>query len=176
MPPSPPDGSSAALTLADFTSPGLIVPKLRNRDLETVIQELSQMMEREGRVPDLLSFFRAALERESVATTDMEAGIAFPHARLSGLNTVSFALGRSNEPLNWGASARAVRLVFLIAVPATDVTQYLPLISGLAHLAKDSGLMERLYAAPDAGGMFEALGQIRLRTNATPEKLKQAPG
>lgn len=161
--------SSRVMTLADFTSPGLIIPRLHGQDTATVIQELVQAMQREGRVPDLLPFYQAALNREFLGSTDMETGMAFPHARLSGLKDLSFALGRSDEPLAWGSrTIRSVRLVFLMMVPATDSTQYLWLISGLARLAKDRLLVEKLHAAQGTLQLVELLRQVELRTSSTP--------
>ncbi len=158
---------SGALTVADFTCAGLLVPQLRGLDAASVIQELSQGLQREKRIPDLLPFYHAALNREFMVSTNMEAGMAFPHARLPALQHVSFAFGRSATPLGWGAKAMgAVRLVFLIAVPATDATQYLSLISGLARLAKDPRLVEQLHAARDAAQLLAILKQIELRTSA----------
>src|SRR4051812_21217641 len=111
----------AAITLADFTSPTLIVPQLCGHDAASVIQELSRALQRDNRVVDLLPFYHAALNREFMVSTDVEPGMAFPHARLPTLKQVSFALGRSATPLAWGVKAvAAVRLVFLTAVPATD--------------------------------------------------------
>ena len=163
------------MTLADFTSLGLIVPCLRGRDVAGVIQELSQAMQREKRVPDLLPFYHAALNREFLVNTDMEAGMAFPHARVPGLKEVCFALGRGDGPLGWSAKAtRPVRMVFLIAVPATDATQYLQLNSGLARLAEDTRLVEKLHAAPDAARMLEVLQRITLRSEAKFDLLKRA--
>jgi len=167
--------STIAMTLADFTNPGLMIPRLRGQDVATVIQELSQALQREGRVPDLLPFYHAALNREFLVSTDMEAGIAFPHARLPGLKEVSFALGRSDEPLTWGKrAAPSVRLVFLIAVPATDSTQYLLLVSGVARLARDSRLLEKLHRAQDTLQILEVLQQIKLRTDAASGVPKKA--
>lgn len=164
-----------SMTLADFTSPGLIIPRLRGRDVATVIQELSQALQREARVVDLLPFYHAALNREFLVSTDMEAGMAFPHARLPGLKELSFSFGRSDEPLVWGArGARTVRMVFLFAVPATDSTQYLLLISGLARLAKENRLVEKLHAAPDIFQILEVLQQIKLRSSSTPGTLNTA--
>src|SRR5581483_2331135 len=120
------------MTLADFTNAEMVIPDLRGQDAAAVIQELSQAMHSENRVPDLLPFYQTALNREFLVSTETEAGMAFPHARLAGLKELSFGLGRSSKHLSWGNAPRAVRLVFLIAVPATDATQYLPLISGLA--------------------------------------------
>ena len=157
--------SSASMTLADFTSPGLIIAHLRGQDAASVIQELSQAMHREKRVPDLLPFYQAALNREFLVGTEMEAGMAFPHARLPRLKESSFAFGRSDGPLLWGTrGARTVRSVFLIAVPATEATQHLLLISGLARLAKEDRLVQKLHAAPDAFQILEVLHQIKLRS------------
>jgi len=163
------------MTLADFTSPGLIIPHLRGRDAAAVIQELSHALQSENRIPDLLPFYQSALNREFMVSTDMEAGMAFPHARLPGLKQFSFAFGRSDEPLVWGPkSARSVRLVFLMAVPATDSTQYLLLISGLVRLARDSRLVEKLHAAQDTFQISEVLQQVELRTNLKPDSARKA--
>jgi mannitol/fructose-specific phosphotransferase system IIA component (Ntr-type) len=166
---------ATSMTLADFTSPGLILPYLRGQDAASVIQELAQAMQRERRVPDLLPFYQAALNREFLVSTEMEAGMAFPHARLPGLKELSFALGRSDEPLLWGTrGARAVRLVSLIAVPATEATQHLLLISGLARLANENRLVEKLHAAQDTFQILDVLRRIKLRTNSVPDTLKAA--
>jgi mannitol/fructose-specific phosphotransferase system IIA component (Ntr-type) len=164
-----------AMTLADFTSPGLIIAHLRGQDAASVIQELSQALQQEKRIPDLLPFYHAALNREFMVSTDMEAGMAFPHARLPGLKELSFALGRSDEPLSWGPrAARSVRLIFLMAVPATDSTQYLLLISGLARLTKESRLVEKLHAAQDTFQMVGVLKQVALRTSSPASLIKKA--
>ncbi len=158
------------MTLADFTSPGLIIPHLRGPDVAGVIQELSQAMQRSGRVPDLLPFYHAALNREFLVSTDVEAGMAFPHARQPGLKELSFAFGRSDQPLHWGApSGRPVRMVFLIAVPATDATQHLLLVSGLVRLARDSRLVQALQDASGAAEILAVLQQIPLRSTPKPD-------
>lgn len=164
------------MTLADFTGPALILARLRGLDGASVIQELGQALHRGNRVPDLLPFYHAALNREFLGSTSLEPGLAFPHARLAGLKELSFALGRSQKPLSWwGASTRCpLRLVFLLAVPATDSTQYLQLISGLSRLAKDTRLVENLHAAPDSLQMLEVLRQIPLRSKADPDSTKPA--
>ena len=164
----------ATTTLADFTGPGLIIPHLRSEEAASAIKELSRALQTENRVPDVLPFYQAALNREFMASTDMEAGMAFPHARVPGLKEVSFALGRSDEPMRWGTNGgRQVRLVFLIAVPATDATQYLLLISSLARLAKDGGLVARLQKAQDAAQMLEVLQHVGMRSHSTPSSLKK---
>jgi PTS system nitrogen regulatory IIA component len=154
------------MTLADFTDPGLVIAHLRGEDAPSVIQELSQALQREQRIPDTLPFYHAALNREFMMSTDIGVGMAFPHARMPSLKEVSFSLGRSDEPLRWGAKVGSVRLVFLLAIPATDSTQYLLLVSGLMRLAKDYQLVERLHAARDSFQIIQALREVELRSSS----------
>ncbi|MBI4664044.1 MAG: PTS sugar transporter subunit IIA [Verrucomicrobia bacterium] len=153
-----------AASVADFTSEALIVPKLSERDAAGVIQELSRLLQQEARVPDSLPFYHAALNREFLVSTAMDYGMAFPHARLPGLKQLSFALGRSANPIVWGSQATvSIRLVILTAVPATDATTYLSLISALARLAKDAHRLQELHAVQDAAALFAILRQIAIR-------------
>lgn len=161
------------MTLADFTSAELVVPRLHGPDVAAVIQELSQALSLAGRLTDSVAFCQAVLARETLFSTGTEEGMAFPHARLAGLTKLSFAFGRADPPVPWGTrGSRAVRLVFLIAVPEKDVTQHLLLISGLAHLSREDELVKKLYGARDTLQILDVLGQIRLRNAAPLETAK----
>ena len=154
------------MTLGDYTCAGLIIPRLEGEEVSGVLMELGEALQREGRIPEFLPFYQAALNREYLVSTDMEGGIAFPHARLPGLKEVSFAFGRSDAPLGWGRkSGRGVRMVFLLAVPATDSTQYLQLIAGLVRLTKDEGLLKKLREATDSFQILDIFRQVNLRSN-----------
>src|ERR1039457_3556076 len=93
---------AVSVSLADYTRPALIVPRLRERDTAGIINELSQVLQRQGCVADVLPFYQAALNQELLTTSALDCGIAFPHARLSAVRQLQFALGRAPEPLIWG--------------------------------------------------------------------------
>ena len=154
------------MTLADFTRAGLIVPDLASLDATSVIHELSLALQREGCVSDWLPFYHEALNREFLLSTDMEAGMAFPHARLAGLRELAFAFGRSDVPFAWGPGmTHPVRMVFLLAVPA-EAENYLSLVSGLARLSGNSVLLERIRRATDVGEILSAFREVELRGSA----------
>jgi mannitol/fructose-specific phosphotransferase system IIA component (Ntr-type) len=151
-------------SLADYTRPALVVPQLRERDTAGIISELSQALQREGCVPDVLPFYHAALNQEFLANSAVECGIAFPHARLSGVKQLRFAFGRAPVPVIWGAKGSwPVQLVFLLAVPATDAAGYLHLLASLARLGQQTEWLARLRAAEDAAAVLAVLEKIRLR-------------
>jgi nitrogen PTS system EIIA component len=157
------------MTLADFTRPGLIIPHLVSRDAPSAIHELSLALQREGCVPDWLPFYHEALNREFLLSTDMEAGVAFPHARLPGLRELAFAFGRSDAPFTWGQGiTHPVRMVFLLAVPSAAADHYLPLVSGLARLSGNLLLLEAIRAATDSAALTAIFRQIVLPGGGVP--------
>ena len=152
------------VSLADYTGPGLIVPQLREGDTAGIISELSQVLQRQGAVPDVLPFYQSALNQELLTSSALDCGLAFPHARLSGIKRVKFALGRTPAPIAWGAkSSWPVQLIFLLAVPATDAAGYLHLLASLARLGQQPEVLVQLRAAENVEAILAVLGNIRMR-------------
>jgi mannitol/fructose-specific phosphotransferase system IIA component (Ntr-type) len=153
-----------AATLADYTRRELIVPRLREGDTAGIINELSQVLQRQGAVPDILPFYQAALNQELLANSALECGLAIPHARSGGIRQLQFAFGRVTAPIVWGAGTSCrVQFVFLLAVPATDAANYLHLLASLARLGKHPEILAQLSAAETATAIRAALRQIPLR-------------
>ena len=151
-------------SLADYTRPALVVPQLRERDAAGVVKELSQLLHEQGCVPDVLAFYHAALNHEFLVNSATDSGIAFPHARLHGVAQSSFAFGRAPEPLTWGnRPSSSVQLVFLLAVPATDATGFLQLLSALAKLGQEERLLTQLRTQESVEGILQIFKQIKVR-------------
>jgi mannitol/fructose-specific phosphotransferase system IIA component (Ntr-type) len=151
-------------TLADFTTPALMVPNLENRDPQAVIREMSSVLQQTEGLSDGDAFCDAVMTRELMSPTAMSPGFALPHARLAGLSRLSFSLARSFEPLIWfGESTLRVQIVFLFAVPEEQARNYLNVISAVAKLSQNPALVRGLMHAPDARGMFEVLKRASLR-------------
>lgn len=160
---NPAIGLEPAISLADYTSESLMVPQLREQDIAGVIQELSRLLHKAGRVPDMLPFYHSALNREFLVSTASPYGMAFPHGRLNGLPRLCFALGRLTQPIEWGVKGSPpVQLIFLMAVPATDATSYLYVVAGLAKLGKQDRLLADLRTAQTPLEMMSVLSQIKL--------------
>ncbi len=156
--------TDAVLSLASFTSESLMVPSLVERDPAGIIAELSQILQRDCCIPDLLPFYNAVVNREFLTSTAVERSMAFPHARMGGIKQLAFAVGKTAEPIAWGRTGSApVQLVFLIAIPATESTHYLHLISGLARLSNETPLLTEIIRAKEPREMFESLKRIKLR-------------
>jgi PTS system fructose-specific IIC component len=156
--------ATAPVSLADYTRLELVMPRLSEGDTAGVIGELSQVLQRQGCVPDLLPFYHTALNQELLSDSALECGIAFPHARQSGVKQLQFAFGRTAEPIMWGVKGSwPVQFIFLLAVPATDAAGYLHLLASLARLGKNPEQLEALRNGTDAGSLLGVLERIKLR-------------
>jgi mannitol/fructose-specific phosphotransferase system IIA component (Ntr-type) len=71
---------------------------------------------------------------------------------------LQFALGRTASAIPWGGKgSRLIRLIFLIAVPATDAAGYLNLLATLARLGHRAEVLEELRVAQGVDAMMRAL-------------------
>ncbi len=153
----------AQATLADYTQPGLIVPRLDPVDTTGVIAELSHALQREGCVPDVLTLYHTALNQELLSSSALECGVALPHARLSGIKRLCFAIGCTPSPIVWGTkNSLPVRLVFLLAVPATDAADYLHLLATLARLGRQPENIARICSPRTPSGVLSQLRAIKI--------------
>ena len=153
----------ATKTLADYTCPMLLAPGLRGLNMAAVIHELSYLLYRAGFVPDVLPFYRAALDHERAGSTATDDGWAWPRAVVQDLAQPCFALGRCATPLAWSQGLKpSVHLVFLLAVPKVYERGDRVLEAGLMRLPTDQPLRQRLFAARDCGEMFDVLSQVNL--------------
>ena len=164
MPVESATGVIGPLTLSEYTRHQLIVPRLEHKDAAGIISELSQILQQGEVVPDVLPFYHTALNQELLANSGLECGIAFPHARLSGIRQLQFAFGRAVEPVAWGARGSwPVEFVFLLAVPATDAARYLHLLASLARLGQRPEYLQELRTASGAEEILRVLGKVTIR-------------
>ena len=111
------------MTLAQFTEPKLLVPRLLSNHRESAIIELSRRLKSAGRIENADSFVDAAMDHESIASAVFD-GVTFPlalwsstvrqpgrgdtaystgRARGRAVKELSFAAGLSRQGIRWGA-------------------------------------------------------------------------
>ena len=152
------------VSIADYTRPELIVPRLRECDPAGIIEELSQRLRAGGIIGDVLSFYQAVVNHEFLSNSALPAGIATPHARSAQVGRLTLAIGRVSEPVIWGVGeSLSIQYVFLLAVPPTDASNYLSLLSGIASFGSRPEMLAKLRTAADARCIFDLLKEIKVR-------------
>jgi mannitol/fructose-specific phosphotransferase system IIA component (Ntr-type) len=148
------------MTLAQFTEPKLLSPRLLSQHRDGAIVELSQCQENAGRIENAMTFAQAVWEHESLASAVFD-GVAFPLARGQVVKELSFVVGLSPQGIRWGAGqVPAVHTVVLFAVPLAEGETHLSLVLTFSNFLNDKTALAALQQCARPEEMLEVLSQV----------------
>ena len=150
-----PDRDNPKTGISRFSAEELMVCDLGAATREQAIAKLALAMEGHGFISSAENLVTAALERESVLSTAMEGGLAFPHVRGVEGGGLTLAMGVSQEGIDWGGEK--VNMVFLSAIPVAVSAFYLRLMAGLAQSFAKEANRKAVLEAKDAASLWKAL-------------------
>lgn len=119
--------------ISRFSAECLMIPELKATDPAGAISELAQAMEKKNFVSGADKLVQAAMERETILSTAMENGLAFPHVRGVEGGGLTLALGISRKGIEWDDNKNVANLIFFITIPIAVSAFYLRLMSGLTE-------------------------------------------
>jgi PTS system nitrogen regulatory IIA component len=100
----------------------------------------------------------ALLERESLGPTGVGHGVALPHARLDGLDSIVGVFVQLERPIDFGAIDRQpVDLAFALFAPAEAGVDHLKALALVARTLRDNGLCLKLRANSDTTTLYAVL-------------------
>lgn len=146
-----PDGMK--LPLEDLLPDQAIITNLRARTPVGVIEELAARAYTNGWLLDKPWFVGAVVERESLASTAMEGGVAFLHTRAKDKGKIGrpfVVVGRSWEGIPFGApDGNPTYLFFLLGLKYDKL--HLPILGRLARALRNPATIARLrsLSSPD---------------------------
>jgi len=161
---TPPTLPAAAPSLADYTSPALIIPRLHEETMHGIMNQLCQVLpQTDGSVQEVLSDSLHALNRELLTGRALDFGACFPSVHVRGLQPPRFALGRTAEPLPWRARFYPpIEFVFLLVGPDPSTKESQRLAATLSWLGRDRLHLNELGAAHSAEEMQATLARFHL--------------
>ena len=146
-----PDGMK--LPLEDLLPDQAIIINLRAQSPIGVIEELAARAYTNGWLTDKPWFVGAVVERESLASTAMEGGVAFLHTRAKDKGKIGrpfVIVGRSWEGIAFGASDGAPTYLFFLLGLKYD-RLHLPILGRLARALRNPATIAKLrsQSSPD---------------------------
>ena len=100
----------------------------------------------------------ALQERESLGPTGVGNGIALPHARIPGADSVRGLFIRLEKPLNFDAVDRQpVDLVFALFAPEDSGVDHLKALALVSRTMRNPGLCAKLRANDDPAALYAIL-------------------
>ena len=150
-----PDRDNPKTGISRFSAEELMIADLGAATREDAIAQLAEAMERHGFISSADNLVAAAMERESVLSTAIDGGIAFPHVRGVEGGGLTLAMGVSRKGIDW--DGEKVNIVSLSAIPVAVSAFYLRLMAGLSQtFAKDAN-RKAVMEAKDPPSLWKAL-------------------
>ena len=140
-----------------FSAEELMIPDLKSTDTEGAIRELAEAMESRHFVSSADALVSGALKRESILSTALGDGIAFPHVRGVEGGGLTLALGISKKGFVFDDSGEKVNIVFFSAIPTAVSAFYLRLIKCLSESFAKEENRKALIAAKTKTELWKAL-------------------
>ncbi len=151
--------------IARFSSPTLMIPKLKATTRDEVIAEMAEKMKQAGFVDDSDKLVDGALKREAIVGTAVDHGIAFPHVRGVEGGGLTLALGLSVKGVKFDGQDKALtRIVFFMVIPTAASAFYLKLLAGLAETFADAEARKALLAEELPEKLWKTLIKLTKKT------------
>ena len=136
----------------------LIQLDLQVGGVEELLQKQVSSLHQAGHLSQVEEPLRLLMERETVHSTAMGGGVAFPHARWTGCSEPVVAVSRLCREISFGDPATApVDMVFLILGPEEDPSRHVHILGRLAKLVQQQETMDKLRNATDEGAFLSHL-------------------
>ncbi len=145
------------MNIADLISKESILDNLQVNSKRELISELSQIVAQKAEL-DSRVVFDSVWERENLGSTGYGDGIAFPHARIEGLNKVCCLFARISEAIDFDSiDGKPVDLVFILISPENSGADHLTALATLSRTLKSEGCSEKLHKARSIDEIYSIL-------------------
>jgi PTS system nitrogen regulatory IIA component len=146
--------------VADLLKPDSVIAELRGADKGQVLRELTR------RAAPLIDVSErtvhvALLAREKLGSTGVGAGVAIPHARITGLNRPRGLFARLAKPIAFDAiDSQPVDLIFLLLVPDSG-SEHMAALASVSRTLRNPTTAKLLRGSTDPAALYAILTEKR---------------
>jgi fructose-specific phosphotransferase system IIA component len=153
-------------TLLDILKPDCVKVPLEAREKKAAIRELVDLLASADAVNEPDTIFQSVWEREKTKSTGIGLGLAIPHGKPASEDHIIMAIGKTAEPMDFGAiDKKPVRLIVLIATPPDKTSDHIQVLARISRLMTDEGLRAAVYNAESAEELYSL---IKAKEDAMP--------
>jgi len=146
--------------LASFFEEDLCIFGLRSKKKISVLQEMVRHLASVGRISDERFIMEMLKNRESLGSTGLGMGVAFPHGRSLAIKDLTVLFARSGNGVEFESQdGEPTNIFFLILAPSDrGADTYLALLSELIGIIQKPKKLEGLLAVKDHASLIKILG------------------
>ena len=142
------------MELTDLIARDAILPAVKAGSKKQILQEIAAKA-REAYGLDTRLVVEGLLAREKLGSTAMGGGVAIPHARLEGLDSIAGLFARLEKPVDFEAvDGQGVDLVFVLLAPEESGADHLRALARVSRLLHDTDLRKKLRETSEAEALY----------------------
>ena len=135
-----------------------VLLELRSSTKESAIGELIAALQASGQVSDPEASLRAVLEREKKMSTGLQNGIAIPHGKTEGVESLIAAVGIKKDGLEFDSlDGQPARVIVLTLSPSNRAVLHIQFLAGISKALGDAATRQRILDATTPDQVIDAL-------------------
>lgn len=145
------------MELNDIIEPDGVIVQLSANSKKQILQELS---ERAAKLADTdeRAVFDILLQRERLGSTGVGNGVAIPHGKLPGLQSITGVFAQLKAPVEFDSmDDQPVDVVFMLLAPEGSGADHLKALSRIARLLRNPATLSQLRSTSDADAIFSII-------------------
>jgi nitrogen PTS system EIIA component len=122
-----------------------VLSDLKGVSKKEIITELVEALGAAHLVQDTEKAVNVVLEREKLGSTGIGEGVAIPHGKLKGIDTILCVFGRSKWGIDFDAvDHKPVHIFFLLIAPEDSASLHLKMLSRISKILRDPSFRKNL--------------------------------
>jgi fructose-specific phosphotransferase system IIA component len=121
----------------------LIEMDIQATDKITIIDQLIELANQNGRLKNAADYRQAVIDRENEASTSLGYSLAVPHGKTDAVKLPFVCFAKSSKGVLW--NGQVVHLIFMIGVPEKEKgNHYLKILANIARKVIEPKFRQRL--------------------------------
>jgi PTS system fructose-specific IIA component/PTS system nitrogen regulatory IIA component len=148
-------GAEKAMIFSSGLAEGVIITELTARTKEDALREIIEKSSKHPKIKNREEFYQRVMEREQIANTYLDRGLALPHARTNTVSGISISLAISRKGIDWKAPDDApVHIIVLLGAQKSLDEPYLLLLSRIAFVFNDPDIITKMNNCSDSNTLM----------------------
>ncbi|MBA2880405.1 PTS system nitrogen regulatory IIA component [Desulfosalsimonas propionicica] len=148
------------MKILDYITADTILTNLQATDKKGVIDELTEPVAALTGL-EQRNIVRVLIERERLGSTGIGDGIAIPHGKINGIESLVLGFGLSRKGVNFDALDGKPAYIFFLLLSADNSTGlHLRVLARISKLLRDQDFKEKLKRANSAQQVMDVLSEV----------------
>ncbi|MEM0913371.1 MAG: PTS sugar transporter subunit IIA [Planctomycetota bacterium] len=146
------------MKLSEIVQPECIAVPLPSPDKQAAVFALADLLLKHTPIADGDELKQAIWSRETTRTTGIGHGIAIPHGKCAGVDTLRMAIGRCETPVDFDSiDGKPVELIILLASPVDQTGPHIQALAKVSRLLTDADFRDRVKAVETPTDLYDMI-------------------